>query len=96
MRLSISYRLWYPCFLAFAVASAFSPTLAADPPSGPRVPGFERFFNSQAADLAEGGRLLLRELNCTSCPAADDGLLSPVRPKQAPILDNVGARVRPE
>ena len=54
----------------------------------PIVPGFERFHGGPEADPAAGGRLLLSELNCVSCHAAEGGK------KQAPILDAVGTRVR--
>jgi mono/diheme cytochrome c family protein len=54
----------------------------------PIVPGFERFHGGPDADPAAGGRLLLSELNCVSCHAAEAGK------KQAPVLDAVGTRVR--
>jgi mono/diheme cytochrome c family protein len=65
---------------ALGLAALGASTVAAHP----IVPGFERF----PADPA-GGPLLLGELNCVSCHAAD----APVK-KQAPILDAVGTRVR--
>ena len=61
------------------------------------VAGFERFADTAApADLARAGKLLLGELNCTSCHAADAKTAALLLKKQAPILDNVGSRVRPE
>src|SRR5947207_3150632 len=56
--------------------------------AAPVVPGFERFEKTDAA----AGRLLLGELNCLSChqPAEPAPLT-----KQAPVLDNVGTRIRP-
>jgi mono/diheme cytochrome c family protein len=57
----------------------------------PVVVGFERFYSSEKANLASGGRLLLGELNCTSCHATGDKSASR---KQAPVLDGVGSRVR--
>ncbi|MGB7342947.1 MAG: family 16 glycoside hydrolase, partial [Pirellulaceae bacterium] len=59
------------------------------------VPGFER-FHAGGADPAQGGRLLIGELNCVACHTADDALVGLIKPKQAPILDDVGTRVRPE
>src|SRR5579885_1463340 len=56
----------------------------------PIVPGFERFYADAAADAAKGGRLLLGELNCTSCHKTEAALPR----KQAPILDGIGSRVR--
>jgi len=50
----------------------------------PIVPGFERFPTNPIA-----GQLLLGELNCTSCHAAEGR-----GKKQAPVLDGVGARAR--
>ena len=60
----------------------------------PIVAGFERFYSAANADAVKGGRLLLGELNCLSChkPQSSPGLL--LSHKQAPILDNVGSRVR--
>jgi mono/diheme cytochrome c family protein len=70
---------------------------AQDKPSPhPRVLGFERFYYDDKADVAHGGLLLLGDLNCTSCHAADDALAEHVVKKQAPILDEIGSRARPE
>src|SRR5262245_7330167 len=57
--------------------------------SHPFVAGFERFHSGPVAEPAAGGRLLLGELNCTSCHAADGQAK-----KQAPILDGIGGRAR--
>ncbi|HND52852.1 MAG TPA: c-type cytochrome, partial [Pirellulaceae bacterium] len=64
--------------------------LAAADAAHPVVPGFERW----TGDAASGGRLLLGELNCTSCHTPP-GQAS-VAKKQAPILDAVASRVHPE
>lgn len=61
----------------------------------PQVPGFERFYSEADADAAEGGRLLLAELNCLACHKGELATAG-VKSKQAPILDDVGGRVRPE
>lgn len=63
--------------LPLLVASALSA-------AHPIVPGFESFPTDPHA-----ARLLLGELNCTSCHAADGQAT-----KQAPVLDTVGTRVR--
>src|SRR5688572_25779569 len=55
------------------------------------VPGFERLYAAGKADAVKGGLLLLGELSCTSCHAGAD---KSVGRKQAPVLDNVGSRVR--
>jgi cytochrome c2 len=66
-------------------------TAAADNASHPIVPGFERFYTDAKANAAQGGQLLLGELNCTSChQGGDPGLTK----KQAPILDGVAGRAR--
>jgi cytochrome c553 len=57
----------------------------------PIIPPFERFYAAANSDHVKGGRLLLGELNCTSCHRTDDADLAK---KSAPVLDNVGQRVR--
>ena len=59
-------------------------------PDHPVVIGFDRFYAKEPSQ--PGGQFLLAELNCVSChqPAAASGL----EKRQAPILDNVGGRVR--
>jgi len=80
--------------LALSVALAGPATLhAAD--AHPRVIGFERIYSGEKEDAVAGGQLLLGELNCTSCHAADKSLETYVVKKQAPVLDTVGSRVRP-
>lgn len=59
----------------------------------PIVPGFERFYASVGDQSAGGGRLLLGELGCTSCHAADDSLVGQLMAKQAPRLTGVGERI---
>ncbi|MGZ0170227.1 MAG: c-type cytochrome [Planctomycetales bacterium] len=62
-------------------------------PQHPVVPGFDRIYSSDNADVVEGGRLLLTELNCVSCHKAEGAAATLLRTKQAPILDAVGNRV---
>ncbi|MBS0264937.1 MAG: DUF1080 domain-containing protein [Planctomycetes bacterium] len=62
----------------------------------PRVPGFERFFAGTGANPAEGGKLLLGELNCTACHQVDDTTARQFMPRQAPILDEIGRYTYPE
>lgn len=62
--------------------------------SHPVVPGFERFQGGEHFDSIETGRLLLGELNCLSCHQSDQSQPLPVETKHAPILDDVGTRVR--
>lgn len=62
----------------------------------PIIPSFERFYASTGADSAAGGRLLLGELNCVACHAADEPTSRQLTTRQSPILDTVGQRVHPE
>ncbi|MEL6110477.1 MAG: family 16 glycoside hydrolase, partial [Planctomycetota bacterium] len=62
----------------------------------PIVPAFERFHAASANGVIDGGRLLIAELNCVACHQAGASVVPDLQPKQAPILDNVGDRVRPE
>ena len=80
----------FVCAIAFAFMSA---AFAAD--AHPRVIGFARIYSGEKTDTVAGGQLLLGELNCTSCHAADKSLDSYIVKKQAPVLDSVGNRVRP-
>ena len=81
--------------LLLLLLTATPPTSKAEEPaSRPIVAGFERFHLEPSTDLASGGRLLMGELNCTSCHRGDDAPLAPVARKQAPILDKVGARIK--
>jgi len=79
--IAISLPLWmFALFIA--------PTVQAQAAHHPIVAGFERFYQGNQGDAASGGRLLLNELGCRSCHAGDKGS------KQAPILDEVGSRIR--
>lgn len=82
--------------LAVTTAAFFDTRADADEAAGPLVAGFQRFYAGGGDDLAAGGRLLLGELNCTACHAADGTLDGWLSPKPAPVLDSVAARVRPE
>ncbi|MCH8922297.1 MAG: cytochrome c1 [Planctomycetes bacterium] len=73
-----------------------SAALSQAAPAHSVVSGFERFHAAGKGDAALGGRLLLGELNCASCHKADKATAALIANKQAPILDEVGARVRPQ
>jgi mono/diheme cytochrome c family protein len=65
-------------------------------PASPRIPGYERFYTAADADRIAGGRLLLSELNCLSCHKAGAEILGEaIAAKKAPVLDDIGDRVRP-
>lgn len=83
--------------LFFALGTLTAPGGAGQPKAGPGhpvVPGFARFYSQGSANAAEGGRLLLGELNCLSCHRPDGSAAAPM-PRQAPVLDNVGSRIQP-
>ena len=62
----------------------------------PIVPGFERFHALASGDPVEGGHLLVGELSCAKCHPTSAKSFQSVEPKQAPILTEIGSRVRPE
>lgn len=80
--------------LFLLAASGAAPTAATS--AEPIVPAFARFHGTPSLDDAAAGKLLLGELNCTSCHAVDAALGEHLSPKRAPILSGVGDRVRPE
>ncbi|HEX3871468.1 MAG TPA: c-type cytochrome, partial [Pirellulales bacterium] len=101
----------HSCLIALLILSTVHVTQAAKPKlsatartgatSHPVVPAFERFDpNSKdaepKADTIDRGRLLLGELNCTACHEADASTRGSLVPKQAPVLSDVGQRVKPE
>src|ERR1043165_3625959 len=63
-------------------------------PTPPTVPGFTRFFDKPKGDVVAASQLLLGELNCISCHAPEKSLETNYLRKSAPILDNVGQRVK--
>jgi mono/diheme cytochrome c family protein len=65
-------------------------------PSPPIIAGYERFHAARPTDDLAGGELLAAELNCRSCHRGNAEFESPWQSKQAPVLDKVGERVRPE
>lgn len=83
---------------ALALVALVAPFAAAQPKPSPhpRVLGFERFTGNPKSDEVALGMLLLGELNCTSCHAADDSLSAYIVKKQAPIIDEIGSRARGE
>ena len=75
------------CLIVLACLGPWAGIAAAHPV----VPGFERFFTGKDADAVKGGRLLLGELSCVSCHQSSPATAAR---KQAPVLDEVGSRVR--
>lgn len=76
------------------ILSGLTLAVHAAAPAQPTVPGFARFYDGEKADRVAGGRLLLSELNCTSCHAAGEQEAGVLR-KPAPILEKVGGRIQP-
>lgn len=75
------------------VLSGLTGVSAAEPDHA-IVSGYERFASAEGRDAAAQGRLLLTELNCTACHAAEGSAATPLKPKQAPILDQIGSRAQ--
>lgn len=88
--------LWHAGALCVALAGGSRAEDTEPQRVHPVVPAFERFFVDPKADAIPGGFLLLGELNCTSCHRANERSAAHLLRKQAPILDHVGTRVRPE
>ena len=70
-------------------------TRAANLPDHAIVPAFERFAGEDSKQL-HLGQLLLGELNCLSCHKTSGEIEGVLKPKQAPVLSEVGSRVRPD
>ncbi len=60
----------------------------------PLLPGFERFYSAAGADAVKGGQFLLGELNCLSCHRPETAPEPLILRKTAPLLDNVGGRIK--
>lgn len=88
----MTVRLLFACCLLVAVSCSQS-GLAQLPTDRIVVPGYERFRPEQLSSV-EAGKLLLSELNCTSCHQLGESLSMPAR--SAPVLTNVADRIQPE
>lgn len=60
----------------------------------PRIPGYERFLAHGDRNI-EAGRLLLGELGCLRCHAADAEIQASLNLREAPRLTEVGQRINP-
>ncbi len=60
----------------------------------PIIPAFERLHTLGLVDQTAPGRLLIGELNCTACHAAEEAFAERLLPKQAPVLTGVGSRIQ--
>ena len=89
-------RLLIACWPLVLLAGSPPGVAGAEPEATrPIVAGFERYGQDPQIGPALAGQLLLGELNCTSCHRPEAAAAAYVDRKQAPILDGVGARVRP-
>src|SRR5262245_46210967 len=86
------WRFAFGLAVSIAIANGAAAGEAKAKAKQPLIPSFERFYTDAKSDAAEGGHLLLGELNCISChqPAGGAALK-----RQAPILDDIGGRARP-
>jgi len=84
------------CLLAFPSLTRAHPA-HAKPVNYPFVVGFERFHSSLDDDdyLAEGGLILLNELNCVACHAPPDSLRDRLKGVEGTKLEGVGSRLNP-
>ncbi len=87
-------------FVFFAAAFLAAPKVRAHPlQAAPldhaHVPAFEQFYLPEDDDafLAEGGLLLLAELNCAACHPAPAAWGEWIGPKPGPDLSGVGSRL---
>ena len=84
-------------FVVAALAVASLPAFAQAVFGHPIVPGFERLYGENYfGRTVDGGLVLFGELGCASCHRAQETAGVHLLAKQAPILDEVGSRVRPE
>ena len=97
---SLSFGVWnfavaIAATLLLAALPAAAHPILAEPPDYPFVPGFDRFFapEDDEAKIAEGGVLLLGELNCVACHAPPDAWKERLPQRGKITLDGVGSRL---
>lgn len=78
------------CCLPISSRAADAPV----PPDHAIVAGYERLFAKPDVDAVTGGRLLLEELNCTSCHKPTGPIAAQLKAKPAPVLDKLGERAQ--
>jgi mono/diheme cytochrome c family protein len=84
-------------WLWIAASGAGAHPAHAEPVNYPFVVGFERFFSGDDDPdyLAEGGLILLNELNCVACHAPPDALKERLTGRPGTVLEGVGSRLAP-
>jgi len=93
MNINLSPIASFATWITIIAASIGGGNVLADD-HAPIVPGYQRFAEVEEFTPAQHGQLLLNELNCMSCHEGSSSWA--MKPKQAPILSNVGNRVLPE
>ncbi len=80
-----------------AVPRAGAHPAHAEPVNYPFVVGFERFYSGDDDPryLAEGGLILLNELNCVACHAPPEALKDRLAGRPGTSLEGVGSRLGP-
>lgn len=93
---------WFPVgavlFAAGTIEVFGHPSHPLEPVDYPIVAGFENFYIQDDSDnyLADGGELLLSELNCVACHKPKSEIVRERIPgKSGPILSGVGSRMAP-
>ncbi|MCB1066506.1 MAG: c-type cytochrome [Verrucomicrobiae bacterium] len=83
--------------LFFLPKAATAHPAHAEPVNYPFVVGFERFYSGDDNPeyLAEGGLILLNELNCVACHAAPEALKDRLTGRPATLIEGVGTRLNP-
>ncbi len=81
--------------IVVSIGSARAHPAHAEPVDYPFVVGFERFYSSLDDDdyLAEGGLLLINELNCVACHAPPEALQEQLKGFVATDLAGTGSRL---
>ena len=83
-----------PVYLLCAFAMLIAVMCVTAGQAQPIVAGFERMISRGDADQIEAGKLLIGELQCAFCHAADEQFHAHIFQKPAPVLDKAGERIR--
>jgi mono/diheme cytochrome c family protein len=86
-------RWWASLVCALALSGRTGS--AIEPPAGPNIPGYERFYRgaeTPEADPVAGGLLLIAELRCTACHEAPEPWKTRLSIPAGPDLTGEGSR----
>ncbi len=81
--------------LVVALAAACLAVVPVSHSESPAVPGTTWLRSADGIASAAAAELMLGELNCFSCHAASEAIRARIPTKQAPDLDEIGARISP-